>query len=60
MLGGALGNIADRILRGSVVDLLDVHWQDIHWPAFNLADVCCRRRNLSDHLQFVSDRVSPN
>ncbi len=39
MLGGALGNIADRILRGSVVDLLDVHWQDIHWPAFNLADV---------------------
>jgi signal peptidase II len=39
ILGGALGNVLDRILRGSVVDFLDVHWRDVHWPAFNLADV---------------------
>ncbi|RFP40157.1 signal peptidase II, partial [Klebsiella oxytoca] len=39
ILGGALGNVADRVLRGSVVDFLDFHWQLVHWPAFNLADV---------------------
>lgn len=39
ILGGALGNVADRVLRGQVVDFLDVHWQGTHWPAFNLADV---------------------
>ena len=39
ILGGALGNVADRILRGSVVDFLDFHFRNAHWPAFNLADV---------------------
>lgn len=39
ILGGALGNVLDRILRGGVVDFLDIHWRDMHWPAFNLADV---------------------
>ena len=39
ILGGALGNVADRVLRGQVVDFLDFHWQGAHWPAFNLADV---------------------
>ena len=39
ILGGALGNVLDRIGRGYVVDYLDVHWRDWHWPAFNLADV---------------------
>jgi signal peptidase II len=39
ILGGALGNVVDRVLRGSVVDFLDFHWQLVHWPAFNLADV---------------------
>lgn len=36
--GGALGNMIDRLRIGMVVDFLDFHWQDIHWPAFNLAD----------------------
>ena len=36
--GGALGNIADRIARGAVVDFLDFHAWGWHWPAFNLAD----------------------
>ena len=38
ILGGALGNLLDRISMGQVVDFLDFHWQQWHWPAFNLAD----------------------
>lgn len=39
ILGGALGNAIDRIVRGYVVDFLDLYWRDWHWPAFNFADV---------------------
>lgn len=39
ILGGALGNVVDRLLRGQVVDFLDFHWNLAHWPAFNFADV---------------------
>ena len=35
---GAIGNAIDRILYGKVVDFIDFHIQDLHWPAFNLAD----------------------
>ena len=38
ILGGALGNVIDRVRLGKVVDFLDVHFQDLHWPAFNIAD----------------------
>ena len=38
LLGGALGNLLDRIRFGQVVDFLDVHFRQHHWPAFNLAD----------------------
>lgn len=38
LLGGALGNLIDRVFRGSVVDYLDFHAGGWHWPAFNLAD----------------------
>ncbi len=38
ILGGALGNLTDRIRLGEVVDFLDFYWQQWHWPAFNLAD----------------------
>lgn len=38
IIGGALGNIADRLRIGAVVDYLDLHVADYHWPAFNLAD----------------------
>lgn len=37
--GGALGNIIDRWRQGAVTDFLDFHWQGVHWPAFNAADV---------------------
>ena len=38
ILGGAIGNVIDRVLLGAVVDVLDVHVAGHHWPAFNLAD----------------------
>lgn len=36
--GGAVGNLIDRVLYGSVVDFLDVYIGKYHWPAFNVAD----------------------
>ena len=39
MVGGAVGNIYDRVLYGYVVDFIDAHWQGVHWPAFNVADI---------------------
>ena len=38
ILGGALGNVLDRLLVGAVVDFLDFHVAGYHWPAFNVAD----------------------
>jgi len=38
VLGGAVGNLIDRIAYGEVIDFLDVYWRDWHWPAFNVAD----------------------
>lgn len=38
IIGGAVGNLADRINYGYVVDFIDVYYRDWHWPAFNLAD----------------------
>ena len=39
ILGGALGNVIDRIAIGGVVDFLDFHAFGWHWPAFNVADI---------------------
>jgi signal peptidase II len=38
IIGGAVGNLVDRINLGYVVDFIDVYYRDWHWPAFNLAD----------------------
>lgn len=38
ILGGALGNALGRILRGYVIDFVDIYYRHWHWPAFNLAD----------------------
>lgn len=40
VIGGALGNVIDRLRFGAVVDFLDFYWQDWHYPAFNIADSC--------------------
>lgn len=38
VMGGAVGNIVDRLRYGAVVDFLDFHWQNHHWYTFNVAD----------------------
>lgn len=38
IIGGALGNLIDRMLWGHVIDFLDLYYRQWHWPAFNLAD----------------------
>jgi signal peptidase II len=38
VLGGAIGNLIDRLRFDAVIDFLDVHWYQYHWPAFNIAD----------------------
>jgi len=38
ILGGALGNVIDRLVHGHVVDFVQVHWQQHYFPAFNVAD----------------------
>ncbi|KAF1685858.1 signal peptidase II [Pseudoxanthomonas broegbernensis] len=38
VIGGALGNVIDRLVHGHVVDFIQWHWRGHYWPAFNLAD----------------------
>ncbi len=38
VLGGAIGNLIDRVTYGYVIDFLDVYYKTAHWPAFNIAD----------------------
>ena len=38
ILGGAVGNLIDRVCYGEVIDFLDLHLMSYHWPAFNVAD----------------------
>jgi len=38
ILGGALGNVYDRMMFGYVIDFIDVYYGSYHWPAFNVAD----------------------
>ena len=36
--GGALGNVIDRLIHGKVIDFIDLHYKEYHWPTFNMAD----------------------
>ena len=38
VIGGALGNVIDRLVHGHVIDFIQWHWRDHYWPAFNVAD----------------------
>lgn len=38
VFSGAIGNLIDRVRLGAVIDFIDVHWYQSHWPAFNVAD----------------------
>jgi signal peptidase II len=56
ILGGAVGNVIDRITYGHVIDFLDLHWRGWHWPAFNVADsaiVCGAALLILDELLRV-------
>ncbi len=56
ILGGAIGNVIDRIAHGHVIDFLDFHWRGWHWPAFNVADsaiVCGAALLIIDELRRV-------
>jgi signal peptidase II len=39
IVGGALGNVIDRIIHGHVIDFILLYWRTWHWPAFNVADM---------------------
>ena len=56
ILGGAIGNLIDRVLYGHVIDFLDFHYAGWHWPAFNVADsaiVCGAGLLIADELLRV-------
>ena len=38
VIGGAVGNVIDRLLHGHVVDFIQWHWREHYWPSFNIAD----------------------
>ena len=60
LIGGALGNVADRLRLGAVVDYLDLHWRGMHWPAFNLADMLVvGSAGLLVLASFAPDRPAP-
>lgn len=52
VLGGAMGNLIDRLRFGFVVDFLDLYVGDWHWPAFNVADaaICVGAAGLAWHV----------
>jgi len=60
-VGGASGNLIDRLRYGEVVDFVDVHWGAMHWPAFNVADsaLCMGAALLLVHAYAVRkhDRI---
>jgi signal peptidase II len=39
VLGGAIGNLVDRIRQGEVIDFILIHYKSFHWPSFNVADI---------------------
>lgn len=67
LLGGALGNVFDRLARGAVVDWIDLYWIDVyghdwHWPTFNIADIAVSSGALLLLLGALcrqSDSVAP-
>ena len=61
IIGGALGNLIDRILYGAVVDFIDLHYMNLHWYVFNIADICisigCILLALAEIRKKPSDKL---
>ncbi|HEX7969602.1 MAG TPA: signal peptidase II [Stellaceae bacterium] len=61
VIGGAIGNVVDRLWRGAVADFLDFHWMGWHWFAFNLADAAiCIGVGLMVIDSLLARREAPN
>lgn len=60
ILGGAVGNMIDRIYAGKVTDFIDWYYGDYHWPAFNLADsfICIGVTLLIIEMIFFSKQIN--
>ncbi len=58
IIGGALGNLYDRLMHGYVVDFLSFHWQNAYFPAFNLADTAITLGAIGLILQALRDARS--
>lgn len=61
IMGGAVGNLIDRMAHGYVIDFVDVYWRGNHWPAFNVADSCISigvALLILDTLRSPKDRPS--
>ncbi len=58
IIGGAIGNVIDRVSRGAVFDFLDFHIGDHHWPAFNVADsfICIGATIIIIHGLFFTHK----
>lgn len=56
ILGGAVGNLIDRVKTGEVIDFLDFYWKDHHWPAFNVADIAIFLGSLALLIAFYRMR----
>jgi len=58
IIGGAIGNVIDRVRFGAVFDFLDFHINNNHWPAFNLADsfICIGAVIIIIHSLFIEKR----
>jgi signal peptidase II len=61
LIGGALGNLWDRVQLGYVVDFVDLSYRSWHWPAFNLADsaICLGAALLAIDTLFPSPSPAP-
>ena len=61
IIGGAFGNITDRITVGAVIDFIDFHVFDFHWPAFNVADsAICIGAAMTILESFFTQNNSPS
>jgi signal peptidase II len=56
VVGGAFGNIIDRLRQGAVTDFLDLYWRDWHWPTFNVADIAITLGALCILLASIPSR----
>lgn len=60
IIGGAIGNVIDRVRLGAVFDFLDFHIGESHWPAFNAADsfICIGAIIIIVHGLFIKEKTA--